>query len=361
MILNISTQPVNILYSPLFWFLDEKREQTQRPTPKNFRDCYVEKCSRNQMPGDMEKRLCAEFLGGLGIIGGGLLWLYGHFKEKSFLKYVGGLVSFSGIGSLVTGLIKFNTLGFKSLFDIKSENQSPTNNPTENNNSPTPESSNTTPEPEKENITINPDAVVSENYSKNFALIVVNNPDASKEESLNKSEEIKLDFSNLKSPSFLTQTGRIAYGVLSFIQRKANENQEILNDPAVQIFTYAVGGKYLFLALNIFGIYQEFKKGDFKFKTEDGKEYSYDEFTKTFTQEEQYKKACEVVGVNPSEIDGKEEKEAKDLVKKAWRKKAFQYHPDRNPGDKEAENNFKNLSVAIEEICLYKGWDVKGL
>lgn len=355
MILNISTQPVNILYSPLFWFLDEKRDQAQRPTPKNFRDCYLEKCSKNQMPGDLEKRLCSEFLGGLGIIGGGLFWLYGHFKEKSFFKYIGGLLSLSGIGSLVTGLIKFNTLGFKALFDIKSENQSPTNNST------SPEPSSETPEVEKENITVQPDAVVSESFSKNFALIVVNNPDASKETELGKSEEIKLDFSTLKSPTFLTQTGRIAYGVLSFIQRKANEHHEILNDPAVQIFTYAVGGKYLFLALNIFGIYQEFRKGDFKFKTEDGKEYSYDEFTKTFTQEEKYKKACEVVGVNPSELDSKEEKEAREMLKKAWRAKAFQYHPDRNPGDKEAEDNFKNLSVAIEEICLYKGWDVKGL
>ncbi len=37
-------------------------------------------------------------------------------------------------------------------------------------------------------------------------------------------------------------------------------------------------------------------------------------------------------------------------IKKAYRKKAIQYHPDRNPGDKEAEENFKLAAEAYEVL-----------
>ena len=37
-----------------------------------------------------------------------------------------------------------------------------------------------------------------------------------------------------------------------------------------------------------------------------------------------------------------------DEIKKAYRKKAIQYHPDKNPGDKEAEENFKLAAEAYE-------------
>src|SRR3989304_5413779 len=39
-----------------------------------------------------------------------------------------------------------------------------------------------------------------------------------------------------------------------------------------------------------------------------------------------------------------------DEIKKAYRKKALIYHPDKNPGDKEAEANFKKLSEAYEVL-----------
>ncbi|QOG12969.1 molecular chaperone DnaJ [Arcobacter sp. FWKO B] len=40
----------------------------------------------------------------------------------------------------------------------------------------------------------------------------------------------------------------------------------------------------------------------------------------------------------------------KQLIKKAYRKLAMQYHPDKNPGDKEAEEKFKTINEAYQVL-----------
>ena len=50
------------------------------------------------------------------------------------------------------------------------------------------------------------------------------------------------------------------------------------------------------------------------------------------------------------EVLGLSRNASEDELKKAYRKVAMKHHPDRNPGDKKAEEKFKEASEAFEVL-----------
>jgi len=50
------------------------------------------------------------------------------------------------------------------------------------------------------------------------------------------------------------------------------------------------------------------------------------------------------------EILGLDRSASAEEIKKAYRQLALKYHPDRNPGDQEAEENFKETAEAYEVL-----------
>ncbi len=50
------------------------------------------------------------------------------------------------------------------------------------------------------------------------------------------------------------------------------------------------------------------------------------------------------------EVLGVDKSADEQAIKKAYRKLAMKYHPDRNPGDSEAEEKFKEINEAYEVL-----------
>src|ERR1035437_6907974 len=50
------------------------------------------------------------------------------------------------------------------------------------------------------------------------------------------------------------------------------------------------------------------------------------------------------------EVLGVSREATKEEIKKAYRKQAIKFHPDKNPGDKKSEENFKEAAEAYEVL-----------
>ena len=56
---------------------------------------------------------------------------------------------------------------------------------------------------------------------------------------------------------------------------------------------------------------------------------------------------------DPFQILGVKSDATRKQIKKSYRRLAMQYHPDRNPGDSEAEERFKQIQWAYEKLTRH--------
>lgn len=347
-LMDISTKSVSAAFAPLYWLLDESKKLDEKPTVENFKRCYQEKCAKNQKPGGLEKRLLLECLGGLGFIGGAILSLYGYVRKSKLFQVIGGALALSGVGSFITGLVKYFTLGINKIGKINNSESKKQKAPIKEN---------------KKAETIIP--------SSGKALIIYSAPKDGIPAIPLLLQEGFID------PSYAKQIQRILVGSISKLHEKLRKNRDFWGDPSLEAAMFIFSNPAVFVAFramkDFYGLgglgneqfvfdndkdrqfYEDSNKArteyyDSRFATTDPKnEYQkkIDEFNKLLGE---YNAGCKssedrLKEVNENSID--------DEVKRVYRKLARKFHPDRNPGDTEAERKFKAATEAYDLICEY--------
>ena len=324
-------------FAPLFWLFDETIPKDEKPTLENFKNCYLNKKTK---PGGAEKRLLIELLGGLGVIGGVTLWIYGWFKNSNLWKYLGGGLSLGGLGATVTGIVKYYKLGIGELlkFDPKKADKKDRK---QDDLDPTPVQTPPSSPPASSQSSSGPVSVDTR------LVIVKKSEDRNGEKSENK-QGVENNFGieeELQVSSARQQALNISTG---FVHACAEITSDFLKDhPNLKPFVYMFPGVKELLFID--DVIKKFKEGKSNFEYYDPEDKETRTYTYSNNTERKLNDAYKTLGVN----EGSTEEE----VKKAYRDAAMKHHPDRNPGDDEAPQKFKNAALAYEVIQNYKGWD----
>ncbi len=334
MLLNISTQPVNIIFSPLYWLLDDTKSKDERPTPESFKNSYQRRCDQNRTPAGLENILLVQILGGLAIVGGVVSWFFGRSKESNVLKSIGAALGLGGIGAFVTGIFK----GFG--FDIKN----PAQDLNQNANTTSLEPSINNGSPNSQESVVSPNIEVVSTIPQDRSLVVIAPAsDSSNGVSIQEKQDTKTPNNLPSQPGYLEQAKRLITDIAKYCTGKASDYQHLLYDPRFQVLTIALGGKWIFIGAEVLKVYLAYLNGKLNYETEEGVKVS------DLGENDKVKEYCKVLdlGLNPTEEE----------IKKAYRDKAKKYHPDRNPGDETAAKKFCAVQEAYEfltEWCKKK-------
>ena len=345
MLVNTSTRPVHPLFAPLYWLLDENKKLDEQPTVENFTRCYQEKCNKNQKPGELEKRLFLECLGGLGFLGGAALLFLGYVRKSKLFEILGGALALSGVGSFAAGFVKYFTLGINKIGKINNV------------------------EKEKKKIQVE-EVKVNKNQptASSMALVPYSPP-----ESRSSFFQVPLG-ERIIDPSYVRQIQRILISSISKIHEKLKRNREWLVDPNLEAAMFIFANPAIFVAYRAMKDFYGLGDEQFVFGSkadrkayEDSSKARAEYYDSRFAvpnpnieyqkQMDKFNKLLEEYNIsyNSSEDRLKEinEHSTNDEVKRVYRKLARKFHPDRNPGDTEAEGKFKAATEAYDFISEY--------
>lgn len=375
MAIRVSNKPVHILFAPIFWLLDNTGPKGEKPTPRNFRKCYERLAEKKEKPGGLEKRLFLEMLGGLGILGGGICWLYGYFKDSSLFKFLGGAISLGGLASGAVGIFKYFSLDFGNLFTMKKSKKkdSPGASGPAPSGGPEPSSEDEKSDKSGGPRTKKPSDSKKGSRAKGTALTVVpQDPEMpSPDEPAGGKNKDKNDKNEPDDPGLGEQLLRILKGSAKKTLKVLSGSKGTWGNAFVEAGMFIFTGPITFLAYEALKAFCGDDAQDKVFTEEEKKKNERarsEYYDSKFSQQDPHEgyngyikdlnKLIKTYNKEPLERVGKlgdlTEGSSDEDFKKAYKALAFKFHPDRNPGDEEAPKRFKAATEAYDFIIEYR-------